>query len=258
MNSNEDELQKAINDITNNALNETPVTPEGEAVQPAPAADVPTDPIASEAPGMTPPVVEPLPNAPNLQVAPVTEAPVAPEAPATPVMDAPAAEPVVDAGQGGAVDMPVTAPEAPEATPEVAASDIPDLSMPDPISEPEPTPEPVAESTPEPLGEPEAQTPEAPEEPKEEKPVEEPTTNFSEKMEVEPGGVKEKALRDLMPILGKMNNVDTEKKFKVYCDIMEALDEKDIANDAYEVATQIGDDNVRGEALLKLVDLLDK
>lgn len=256
MNSNEDELQKAINDITNNALNETPVAPEGEAVQPAPVADAPMTPGMPETAGMTPPVVEPLPDAPNLQAAPVAAetpvAPVAPEAPVAPAMDVPATEPVVDAGQGGAVDMPVTAPEAPEAAPEVTTSDIPDLSMPEPISEPEPTPEPA----PEPLGEPEAQTPEEPKE--EAKPAEEPTTNFNEKIEVEPGGVKEKALRDLMPILGKMNNVDTEKKFKVYCDMMEALDEKDIANDAYEAATQIGDDNVRGEALLKLVDLLDK
>ena len=70
--------------------------------------------------------------------------------------------------------------------------------------------------------------------------------------------MKEKALRDLMPILGKMSNVEAEKKFKIYCDMIESLDEKDVANDAYEAATQIGDDNVRGEALLRLVDLLDK
>lgn len=224
MNSNEDELQKAINDITNNMLNETPVAPEGAVVQPAPTAEV--APVAPETPG-TPPTVAPLPDAQNLQAAPAAaEAPASAE-PAAP--EAPATEPV--------------APVAEVAT-EVVAADIPDLSMPEPVSEPEP------------VAEPEAKVEEEPKE--EEKPVEEVTMDFNEKMEVEPGGVKEKALRDLIPILGKMNNVDAEKKFKVYCDMIEALDEKDIANDAYEVATQIGDDNVRGEALLKLVDLLDK
>ena len=237
MNSNEDELQKAINDIPNTMLNETPVAPEGVAPAPVaetPAAPVepvtPVEPVAQVAPetaNMVPPTVAPLPDAQNLQTAPV--APVAPVAEATP-------EPA----------------PAEEVVSEVVTADIPDLSMPEPVSEPESADEPAKEDE---IKKPE----EVKEEPKEEeKPVEGMTMDFSEKMEIEPGGVKEKALRDLMPILSGMNNIDAEKKFKIYCDMMEVLGEKDIANDAYEVATQIGDDNVRGEALLKLVDLLDK
>ena len=68
--------------------------------------------------------------------------------------------------------------------------------------------------------------------------------------------VKEKALRDLMPLINKMN-INSDQKVKILFDGMETLGDKSIADELYEAISQISDDNAKGEALLKLVEKLD-
>lgn len=68
--------------------------------------------------------------------------------------------------------------------------------------------------------------------------------------------VKEAALRDLAPILSKMD-VEASKKFNLYKNIREELHDNSIIGDAYTAAKDISDDTERGEALLYLVESID-
>lgn len=68
--------------------------------------------------------------------------------------------------------------------------------------------------------------------------------------------VKEAALRDLTPLLSKIN-MDSSKKFKLYKDIREELHDDSVIGDAYATAKDIADDTERGEALLYLVESID-
>ena len=111
-----------------------------------------------------------------------------------------------------------------------AMSGMPNLAMPDattPAPTPEPTPEPApaaAESTTEPL-------------------------NMNQ--------VKIAALRDLVPILDKIN-INKSEKFRIYRDIFEELKDYTVLEPAYRAAHDIEDDTERAQALLYLVEAIDK
>ena len=94
--------------------------------------------------------------------------------------------------------------------------------------------------------------PEEPEELAELKPELKPEVSADNEM----SDVKEKALRDLMPLINKMN-INSDQKVKILFDGMETLGDKSIADELYEAISQISDDNAKGEALLKLVEKLD-
>ena len=122
-------------------------------------------------------------------------------------------------------------PPAPEPiAPLDAMSGMPNLAMPDaatPAPTPEPTPEPAstaAESTTEPL-------------------------NMNQ--------VKIAALRDLVPILDKIN-INKSEKFRIYRDIFEELKDYTVLEPAYRAAHDIEDDTERAQALLYLVETIDK
>ena len=68
--------------------------------------------------------------------------------------------------------------------------------------------------------------------------------------------VKEAALRDLAPLLSKID-MDSSKKFKLYKSIREELHDDSVIGDAYAAAKGIADDTERGEALLYLVESID-
>ena len=68
--------------------------------------------------------------------------------------------------------------------------------------------------------------------------------------------VKEAALRDLAPILSKVD-MDYSKKFKLYKDIREELHDNSVIAPAYETAKDIADDRERADALLYLIDSID-
>ena len=211
--SNEDELQKAIDDITNNATNNMPAGDTGANLM---ANNTPVMPEANQATAMDMKMPDPI----NDQVMSAAPDFVAPE----PMM---ATVPKVDDKPvGGPVDMPTAEPN-----PVVESA-----SIPEPV-------EPVK---------PEMKQPEEPEELAELKPELKPEVSADNEM----SDVKEKALRDLMPLINKMN-INSDQKVKILFDGMEILGDKSIADELYEAISQISDDNAKGEALLKLVEKLD-
>ena len=122
-------------------------------------------------------------------------------------------------------------PTAPEMAP------LTELQVPDLMAS-VPTPEPVAPA-PEPIPEPIIET-KAPE----------PTgLNMSQ--------VKQAALRDLVPLLDHVS-MDATQRFNIYRDIFENLKDYTVLEPAYKAAKDIPDDTKRAEALLYLVESIDK
>ena len=71
------------------------------------------------------------------------------------------------------------------------------------------------------------------------------------------GKVKEAALRDLVPLLDHLN-MNPSQKFNIYRNIFEDLRDYTILEPAYRAATEIPNDQERAEALLYLVESIDK
>ncbi len=68
--------------------------------------------------------------------------------------------------------------------------------------------------------------------------------------------VKEAALRDLAPLIIKMD-LPASKKFELYRNIFENFHDATIIESAYQAAKEISDENERGEALLYLINSID-
>lgn len=129
--------------------------------------------------------------------------------------------------------MPPAEPIAP-----LQSMDIPELTMPD-IAPPAPTPTP----------EPESILPPAPE------PEPEPTPEPSNLNTRE---IKQAALRDLVPLLDHLDNLEATQKFKLYRDIFDDLKDYTVLEPAYKAAKEISDETKRAEALLYLIESIDK
>lgn len=69
--------------------------------------------------------------------------------------------------------------------------------------------------------------------------------------------VKKAALRDLVPLLDRIN-MDYSEKFKIYKDIFNDLKDYTILEPAYRAAREIPNEVERAEALLYLVQSIDK
>ena len=143
---------------------------------------------------------------------------------------------------------------------------IPELSAPEPAVMPGPMPMPTSAemtSTPEPIAppapvapEPQMVTPPAPamSEPQiDPQPVPSSfsATNLSTRQ------VKEAALRDLIPLLSHLNMTPSQK-FNICRNIFEDLHDYAILDQAYHAATEIANETERAEALLYLVESIDK
>ena len=113
-------------------------------------------------------------------------------------------------------------PPVPEPTPEPAPTLAP---------EPAPAPAPVVET----IIESETETPQ--------------TLNTSQ--------VKKAALRDLVPLLDHID-MDALQRFNIYRDIFDDLKDYTILEPAYHAAREIPDEKTRAEALLYLVQSIDK
>ena len=138
---------------------------------------------------------------------------------------APSSVPEGDTGELAAPVGPFPEPEpvippAPVETPAVAPTI--DFANPAPIA-PEPTPAPVAEAP----------------------------ANLNMKQ------VKEAALRDLVPLLDRLN-MTASQKFNFYKNMLEELHDYTVVEPAYRAASEIEDTTERAEALLYLVESLDK
>lgn len=71
------------------------------------------------------------------------------------------------------------------------------------------------------------------------------------------GEVKKAALRDLLPLLDRLN-MDSTEKFNLYRDIFEDLKDYTILDPAYHAAREIPDETARANALLYLVKAIDR
>lgn len=69
--------------------------------------------------------------------------------------------------------------------------------------------------------------------------------------------VKEAALRDLVPLLDRLP-LNATQKFEIYRDTIEELHDYSAVEPAYRAASEITDETERAEALLYLVESIDK
>ncbi|MBR0479826.1 hypothetical protein IJJ49_00970 [Candidatus Saccharibacteria bacterium] len=69
--------------------------------------------------------------------------------------------------------------------------------------------------------------------------------------------VKKAALRDLVPLLDKIN-MNSSQKFNIYKDIFDVLKDYTVLEPAYRAAREITDETERANALLYLVESIDK
>jgi hypothetical protein len=69
--------------------------------------------------------------------------------------------------------------------------------------------------------------------------------------------VKEAALRDLVPLLGHLD-MDPIQKFNMYRNIFEDLRDYTVLESAYRAAAEIQDEGERAQALLYLVEAIDR
>lgn len=128
--------------------------------------------------------------------------------------------------------MPAPMPPAPEPMP-----------MPEPVTPAEPVSAPVEDFKPAPI--------EHVEEPEEKAPFVETSGSMGINQ------VKEAALRELAPILDKLD-VPAEQKFDIYKNVIDNYHDSSVIAPAYRAASDIADDRERGEALLYIIDSIDK
>ena len=69
--------------------------------------------------------------------------------------------------------------------------------------------------------------------------------------------VRESALRDLAPLLAHMS-INPSQKFRIYRDMFEDLHDYAVLEPAYRAAKEIADEKERGEALLYLIEAIDR
>ena len=69
--------------------------------------------------------------------------------------------------------------------------------------------------------------------------------------------VKSMALSDLRPILEKVD-ISPDKKFMIYKDIIDLTEDKACIEPAYNAARLIEDEKTKGEALVYIVECIDK
>ena len=166
----------------------------------------------------------------NTNVDPVFSDPVA----------APSSVPEGDTGELGEAVGPFPEPpkvELPPAPVEEPTAPVDPMSIPD-IKAPETPAETPAEPTPEIA-------------------TEETTTVETPESGLSTAEVKKAALRDLVPLLDKIN-INKTQKFNIYKDIFEELKDYTILEPAYQAARELEDETERANALLYLVEAIDK
>ena len=170
---------------------------------------------------------------------------------------APSSVPEGDSGELGEPVGPFPEPKvemlapAPEPMAPLEGVNIPELTLPAPAPTPdlapmpslapEPAPTPVSEPTPVP----------------EPAPTTEPVHTTSTIEGLNTHQIKEAALRDLVPLLDHLN-MNPSQKFNLYRNIFEQLKDYTVLDPAYKAAKDIADDTERAEALLYLVESIDK
>ena len=73
----------------------------------------------------------------------------------------------------------------------------------------------------------------------------------------ETASVKEAALKELFPIMDRIE-VSPEKRFELYREIMEVMKDRVVVKPAYEAAKAIKNDKARADALLYVIEQIEK
>ena len=84
-----------------------------------------------------------------------------------------------------------------------------------------------------------------------------PAANKSEYGDPDLGKVKSQALADLRPLLETVEMIPA-KKFLIYKEIIDLNSDKGAIEPAYNTAKEIADDKTRADALVYLVEMIDK
>lgn len=170
---------------------------------------------------------------------------------------APSSVPEGDTGELGEPVGPFPEPKvemvapAPEPIAPFEPIDIPELNVPAP--EPATMP-PMPQSAPEPV----APAPVIPEPtPVVPEPAPAPVQSIFNSSNLNTRQVKEAALRDLIPLLDRLNMTPSQK-FNICRNIFEDLRDYTVLEQAYRAATEITNETERAEALLYLVESIDK
>ena len=170
---------------------------------------------------------------------------------------APSSVPEGDTGELGEPVGPFPEPKvemvapAPEPIAPFEPIDIPELNVPAP--EPATMP-PMPQSAPEPV----APAPVIPEPaPVVPEPAPAPVQSMFNSPNLNTRQVKEAALRDLIPLLDRLNMTPSQK-FNICRNIFEDLRDYTVLEQAYRAATEIANETERAEALLYLVESIDK
>ena len=170
---------------------------------------------------------------------------------------APSSVPEGDTGELGEPVGPFPEPKvemvapAPEPIAPFEPIDIPELNVPAP--EPATMP-PMPQSAPEPV----APAPVIPEPtPVVPEPAPAPVQSMFNSSNLNTRQVKEAALRDLIPLLDRLNMTPSQK-FNICRNIFEDLRDYTVLEQAYRAATEITNETERAEALLYLVESIDK
>lgn len=170
---------------------------------------------------------------------------------------APSSVPEGDTGELGEPVGPFPEPKvemvapAPEPIAPFEPIDIPELNVPAP--EPATMP-PMPQSAPEPV----APAPAIPEPaPVVPEPAPTPVQSMFNSSSLNTRQVKEAALRDLIPLLDRLNMTPSQK-FNICRNIFEDLRDYTVLEQAYRAATEITNETERAEALLYLVESIDK
>ena len=74
---------------------------------------------------------------------------------------------------------------------------------------------------------------------------------------VEVQSIKEAALKELFPIMNRIE-LKPEKRFELYCEMMEVMKDKAILKPAHEAAKEIKDEKARADALIYLIETIEK
>ncbi len=85
----------------------------------------------------------------------------------------------------------------------------------------------------------------------------EPVTPFLQNSHLDIAQIKEAAFRDLIPILGTLD-LTASQRFEICKKVIDEYHDKTVIEPAYQAASEIGDDHERAEALLYIVNSIEK
>ena len=223
----DNELQRAIDEITRKAAPANGGAMSGAGANPAPMTGAAS---AAGAMGAGPkPVVPPVP--------PIPVAPAA--APAVPAAMKPVAPAAVKPEMKSAMK-----PEAREKVAPVKSAPVPP-SISSIVANAQPMRKPMKD------GERKAEMRENG------RPMEGAMNREKNRGGAETASVKEAALKELFPIMDRIE-VSPEKRFELYREIMEVMKDKVVVKPAYEAAKAIKNDKARADALLYVIEQIEK